>query len=67
MSFSAVVSEICLLNGEEEAEELEICSFQINSSPSHIKYCMVLQVKPCRATLWPHLHIDQVRTQQTTN
>ena len=30
---------------EEEEEKLEICSFQINSSPSHIKYCVVLQFK----------------------
>ena len=46
MSFSAVVSEICLLNGKEKKKNLEIYSFQFNSSPSHIKYCVVLQFKP---------------------
>ena len=45
MSFSAVVSEICLLNGKKK-NNLEIYTFQFNSSPSHIKYCMVLQFKP---------------------
>ena len=41
MSFSAVVSEICLLNGKKK-KNLEICSFQFNTSPSHITYCVVL-------------------------
>ena len=46
MSFSAVVSEICLLNGKKKKKNLEICSFQFNTSPSHITYCVVLQFKP---------------------
>ena len=44
MSFSAVVSEICLLNRKKN--NLEICSFQFFTSPSHITYCVVLQFKP---------------------
>ena len=44
MSFSAVVSEICLLNGKNN--NLEIYSFQFITSPSHIRYCVVLQFKP---------------------
>ena len=32
MSFSAVVSEICLLNGKKKNNNLEIYSFQFNSS-----------------------------------
>ena len=48
MSFSAVVSEICLLNGKKKKKKknLEICSFQFITSPSHITYCVVLQFKP---------------------
>ena len=43
VSFSAVVSEICLLNGKKN--NLEIYSFQFITSPSHITYCVVLQCK----------------------
>ena len=43
ISISALVSEICLLNGKKN---LEIYSFQFNNSPSHITYCVVLQFKP---------------------
>ena len=47
MSFSAVVSEICLLNGKKKKKKnLDICSFQFITSPSHITYCVVLQFKP---------------------
>ena len=44
MFFSAVVSEICLLNGKKN--NLEIYSLQFITSPSHIIYCVVLQFKP---------------------
>ena len=44
MSFSAVVSEICILN--QNNNNLEIYSFQFNSSPGHIIYCVILQFKP---------------------
>ena len=42
MSFSAVVSEICLLNGKKKKKNLEIYSFQFNTSSSHITYYVVL-------------------------
>ena len=41
MSFSAVVSEISLLNGKKNNY-----SYQFITSPSHITYCVVLQFKP---------------------
>ena len=64
MSFSAVVSEICLLNGKKKKKKnLDICLFQFITSPSHITYCVVLQFKP--ELPFGHMLLLELRKPQT--